>query len=102
MYKWDEMRWAWPEGFKKQNKAEHKVVAIDYGAKRNILRSLASAGCEVTVLPATSSADEILEHNPEGVFLSNGPGDPAATGEYAVPMIKQLLNDTNFLFLEFA
>ena len=73
----------------------HKVVAIDYGAKRNILRSLASAGCEVTVLPATSSAEEILEHNPEGVFLSNGPGDPAATGEYAVPMIKQLLNETD-------
>ena len=95
LYKWDEMRWAWPEGFIKQNKARHKVVAIDYGAKRNILRSLASAGCEVTVLPATSSAEEILEHNPEGVFLSNGPGDPAATGEYAVPMIKQLLNDTN-------
>jgi carbamoyl-phosphate synthase small subunit len=95
LYKWDEMRWAWPEGFIKQNKARHKVVAIDYGAKRNILRSLASAGCEVTVLPATSSADEILEHKPEGVFLSNGPGDPAATGEYAVPMIKQLLNETN-------
>ena len=95
LYKWDEMRWAWPEGFIKQNKAKHKVVAIDYGAKRNILRSLASAGCEITVLPATSSADEVLEHNPEGVFLSNGPGDPAATGEYAVPMIKQLLNETN-------
>ena len=89
------MRWAWPEGFIKQSKARHKVVAVDYGAKRNILRSLASAGCEVTVLPATSSAEEILDHNPEGVFLSNGPGDPAATGEYAVPMIKQLLNDTN-------
>ena len=89
------MRWAWPEGFIKQNKARHKVVAVDYGAKRNILRSLASAGCEVTVLPATSSAEEILDHNPEGVFLSNGPGDPAATGEYAVPMIKQLLNETN-------
>ena len=95
LYKLDEMRWAWPEGFKKQNKASHRVVAIDYGAKRNILRSLASAGCEVTVLPATSSAEEILDHKPEGVFLSNGPGDPAATGEYAVPMIKQLLNDTN-------
>ena len=70
LYKWDEMRWAWPEGFIKQNKARRKVVAIDYGAKRNILRSLASAGCEVTVLPATSSAEEILEHNPEGLFLS--------------------------------
>ena len=74
------MRWAWPKGFERQNQAKHKVVAIDYGAKRNILRCLASAGCEVTVLPASSSADEILAHKPDGIFLSNGPGDPAATG----------------------
>ena len=94
-YKWDEMRWAWPEGFLRQNQAKHKVVAIDYGAKRNILRCLASAGCEVTVLPASSSADEVLAHKPEGVFLSNGPGDPAATGKYAVPMIQYLLKNTN-------
>ena len=94
-YKWDEMRWAWPEGFVRQNQAKHKVVAIDYGAKRNILRCLASAGCAVTVLPASSSADEVLAHKPEGVFLSNGPGDPAATGIYAVPVIQHLITNTN-------
>lgn len=90
-YKWDEMRWAWPEGYTRQENARHKVVAIDFGAKRNILRSLASAGCDVTVLPATATAEEILAHSPDGVFLSNGPGDPAATGEYAVPMIQEIL-----------
>ena len=94
-YKWDEMRWAWPQGFTRQNQARHRVVAIDYGAKRNILRCLASAGCEVTVLPASSSVDEILAHKPEGIFLSNGPGDPAATGRYAVPIIKHLLKNTD-------
>ncbi|SIN83142.1 glutamine-hydrolyzing carbamoyl-phosphate synthase small subunit [Vannielia litorea] len=90
-YRWDEMRWAWPEGFTRREGPGHKVVAIDYGAKRNILRCLASAGCDVTVLPATATAEEVLAHAPEGVFLSNGPGDPAATGEYAVPMIKSVL-----------
>ena len=90
-YTWDEQRWAWPDGFTKREGAGHKVVAIDYGAKRNILRCLASAGCNVTVLPATATAEEVLAHNPDGVFLSNGPGDPAATGEYAVPMIKGVL-----------
>ena len=94
-YKWDEMRWAWPQGFTRQNQARHRVVAIDYGAKRNILRCLASAGCEVTVVPASSSVDEILAHKPEGIFLSNGPGDPAATGRYAVPVIEQLLKNTD-------
>ncbi|WP_371224374.1 glutamine-hydrolyzing carbamoyl-phosphate synthase small subunit [Roseovarius sp. 2305UL8-3] len=90
-YRWDEMRWAWPEGYTRQTEVKHKVVAVDYGAKRNILRCLASAGCEVTVLPATATADEVLAHDPDGVFLSNGPGDPAATGEYAVPMIQGIL-----------
>ncbi|MDA5093531.1 glutamine-hydrolyzing carbamoyl-phosphate synthase small subunit [Aliiroseovarius sp. KMU-50] len=90
-YKWDEMRWAWPDGYPKQENPRHKVVALDFGAKRNILRCLASAGCEVTVLPATATAEEVLAHNPDGVFLSNGPGDPAATGEYAVPMIQEIL-----------
>ncbi|WP_412562365.1 glutamine-hydrolyzing carbamoyl-phosphate synthase small subunit [Thalassobius sp. MITS945101] len=90
-YKWDEMRWAWPEGYTRQEAPKHKVVAVDFGAKRNILRCLASAGCDVTVLPATATAEEVLSHNPDGVFLSNGPGDPAATGEYAVPMIKGVL-----------
>ncbi len=90
-YRWNEMRWAWPDGYAPQTAAKHKVVAIDYGAKRNILRCLASAGCDVTVLPATATAQEVLSHKPDGVFLSNGPGDPAATGEYAVPMIKGVL-----------
>ncbi len=90
-YHWDEMRWAWPEGFTRRKTPGHKVVAIDYGAKRNILRCLASAGCDVTVLPATATAQDVLAHDPAGVFLSNGPGDPVATGEYAVPMIQELL-----------
>jgi len=94
-YHWDEMRWAWPEGYTRQAAPQHKVVALDYGAKRNILRCLASAGCDVTVLPATATAAEVLAHNPDGVFLSNGPGDPAATGAYAVPMIKEILDTTD-------
>ncbi len=94
-YHWNEMRWAWPEGYAPQNAPHHKVVAIDYGAKRNILRCLASAGCDVTVLPATSTFDDVMAHNPDGVFLSNGPGDPAATGAYAVPMIQSVLDQTD-------
>jgi len=90
-YKWDEQRWAWPDGHVKSTKPGRKVVAIDYGAKRNILRCLVSAGCDVTVLPATSTAKDIMSHNPEGIFLSNGPGDPAATGAYAIPMIQEVL-----------
>ena len=94
-YKWNEMRWAWPDGYQPNTAPKHKVVAVDYGAKRNILRCLASAGCDVIVLPASATAEDVLSHNPDGVFLSNGPGDPAATGEYAVPMIKQVLDTTD-------
>ncbi|MEZ5750769.1 MAG: glutamine-hydrolyzing carbamoyl-phosphate synthase small subunit [Paracoccaceae bacterium] len=90
-YRWNEMRWAWPDGYAAQTAPRHKVVAIDYGAKKNILRCLASAGCDVTVLPASATAEDVLALNPDGVFLSNGPGDPAATGAYAVPMIKGVL-----------
>ncbi len=90
-YTWNEKRWAWPEGYSKREGPGLKVVAIDYGAKRNILRCLASAGCDVTVLPASATAEDVLALNPEGVFLSNGPGDPAATGEYVVPMIQGVL-----------
>jgi len=91
-YRWDEGLWAWPGEFgMSEEQKPFRVVALDYGAKRNILRSLASSGAEVIVLPATATADEVLAHDPEGVFLSNGPGDPAATGEYAVPMIQTLL-----------
>jgi len=92
MYDWDETRWVWPVGYGQQTAPKHHVVAVDYGAKRNILRSLAAAGCKVTVVPATASAEDILRHKPDGVFLSNGPGDPAATGEYAVPAIKGVLD----------
>ena len=92
-YRWDEGLWQWGQGFAPiEDQRPFRVVAVDYGAKRNILRSLAGSGAEVTVLPATATADEILAHDPEGVFLSNGPGDPAATGEYAVPMIQDLLD----------
>ena len=90
-YRWNEMRWAWPKGYAVQNKPKYKVVAVDYGAKRNILRCLASVGCYVTVLPASANADDVLGHQPDGLFLSNGPGDPAATGEYAVPMIRDVM-----------
>ena len=90
-YRWDEQRWAWPAGYTRRTGPGLRVVAIDYGAKRNILRCLASSGCEVTVLPATATTEDVMALNPEGVFLSNGPGDPAATGAYAVPMIKGVL-----------
>jgi carbamoyl-phosphate synthase small subunit len=90
-YTWDEMRWVWGKGYGRQEKPELHVIAVDYGLKRNILRCLATAGCKVTVVPARTSAEEILERNPDGVFLSNGPGDPAATGEYAVPQIRKLI-----------
>ncbi len=90
-YAWDETVWAWPAGFGRQTAPRHHVVAVDYGAKRNILRCLAAAGCRVTVVPATTTAEEILHHRPDGVFLSNGPGDPAATGAYAVPAIQGVL-----------
>ena len=91
-YTWDEMRWVWGKGYGRQEKPEFHVVAIDYGLKRNILRCLATSGCKVTVVPATAKAEEILERKPDGVFLSNGPGDPAATGKYAVPEIKKLVD----------
>ena len=90
-YQWDEMRWVWGKGYPRQTSPELHVVAVDYGLKRNILRCLATAGCKVTVVPAKTTAKEILERKPDGVFLSNGPGDPAATGEYAVPVIKYIV-----------
>lgn len=91
-YGWDEGRWDWPGQFHPAaGKAAFHVVAIDYGVKRNILRTLVSMGAKVTVLPATASAEDVLSRKPDGVFLSNGPGDPAATAAYAVPMIQELL-----------
>ncbi|HEY7577364.1 MAG TPA: glutamine-hydrolyzing carbamoyl-phosphate synthase small subunit [Acetobacteraceae bacterium] len=91
-YEWEETRWAWPAGTGRQAEPRHHVVAVDYGAKRNILRCLASSGCRVTVVPATATAEDILRREPDGVFLSNGPGDPAATAEYAVPSIRGVLD----------
>ncbi len=93
IYQWDETLWDIRDGYGKQTKPKYKVVAVDYGAKRNILRCLASAGCEVTVVPAQTTAEEIMAQKPDGVFLSNGPGDPAATGKYAVPMVQALLEN---------
>jgi carbamoyl-phosphate synthase small subunit len=90
-FTWDETPWEWGKGYGRQSTPEFHVVAIDYGVKRNILRLLAANGCKVTVVPATTSADDIVALKPDGVFLSNGPGDPAATGEYAVPVISGII-----------
>ncbi|WP_299473046.1 glutamine-hydrolyzing carbamoyl-phosphate synthase small subunit [uncultured Roseibium sp.] len=84
---WSQTVWKWDEGYGEAEGGKYKVVAIDFGIKRNILRLLADAGCDVTVLPATATAGEVLAHEPDGVFLSNGPGDPEATGSYSVEMI---------------
>ena len=92
-YDWRETAWALGRGYGALENAKRKVVAVDYGAKRNILRRLADLGCAVTVVPATATAEDIRRHEPDGVFLSNGPGDPAATGEYAAPTIESLLDD---------
>ncbi len=91
-YGWDETRWVFGRGYGRLEAPRRHVVAIDYGAKRNILRCLASVGCRVTVVPATATAEDVLRHAPDGIFLSNGPGDPAATGVYAVPVVRELLD----------
>jgi carbamoyl-phosphate synthase small subunit len=90
-FSWDETPWEWGKGYGRQDSPEFHVVALDYGIKRNILRLLAGAGCKVTVVPATTSADDIMALKPDGVFLSNGPGDPAETGKYAVPVIREVI-----------
>ncbi|MEY3553078.1 MAG: hypothetical protein RL735_1426 [Pseudomonadota bacterium] len=90
-YTWKETSWQLGKGYGELGQSTFKVVAIDYGVKRNILRLLADAGCEVIVVPATTSADDILALKPDGVFLSNGPGDPAETGKYSVPVIRAIL-----------
>ncbi len=87
-YPWTESIWHYPDGYRQLDESRHHVVAVDYGIKRNILRSLASLGLRVTVVPATTPAEDILALGPDGVFLSNGPGDPAATGSFAVPQIR--------------
>jgi len=90
-YGWSERTWTWDRGFAQQERPEFHVVAIDYGIKRNILRCLASAGCRVTVLPGYATAEDVFSREPDGIFLSNGPGDPAATGEYALPVIRSIV-----------
>ncbi|WP_366656997.1 glutamine-hydrolyzing carbamoyl-phosphate synthase small subunit [Fodinicurvata sp. EGI_FJ10296] len=90
-YSWRETCWSLNDGYGVQDNPTRHVVAIDYGAKRNILRCLATAGCRVTVVPATATAEDILSHRPDGIFLSNGPGDPSATGAYAVPTLRSIL-----------
>lgn len=91
LYSWDETLWRLGAGYGRQTMPELHVVAVDFGAKRNILRCLAAAGCKVTVVPAETQAEQILAHRPDGVFLSNGPGDPAATGLYAEKMIQDVI-----------
>ncbi len=97
-FRWDETPWEWAKGYGRQDAPEFHVVAVDYGIKRNILRQLAGIGAQVTVVPAQTPADEILALRPDGVFLSNGPGDPAATGSYAVPIIRQLIETGTPIF----
>ena len=90
-YGWTQGEWTLGEGYAEQADTAHHVVAIDYGEKYNILRQLVSYHCKVTVVPSTMAAEEILALKPDGIFLSNGPGDPSATGQYAIPIIKELL-----------
>jgi carbamoyl-phosphate synthase small subunit len=97
-FTWDEGRWDWPDGYDRLETPKYEVVVIDYGVKRNILRSLASIGARATVVPADTSAEDILARKPDGVLLSNGPGDPAATGVYAVPEIQKLVNSGTPVF----
>ncbi len=97
-FDWNEGLWDWPEGYPRVDAKDRSVVVVDYGVKRNILRALASTGAKITVVPATTTAEEILARNPDGVVLSNGPGDPAATGEYAVPEIRKLVDSGKPLF----
>ena len=97
-YGWDEGLWKLGSGYAEPAKGSKKVVAIDYGIKHNILRNLVDVGCDVTIVSATATFEEIMAHAPDGLFLSNGPGDPAATGVYAVPVIKQWLDTKKPLF----
>ena len=92
MYRWNEMPWAWNEGYGKEGATQFRAVVLDYGVKRNILRLLAGKGADITVLPASATLEEVLRHQPHGVLLSNGPGDPAATGAYAIPTIKGIVD----------
>ena len=104
--RWSGGKWDWAQGYEVESPSRNAggedvrphVVAVDYGSKRNIFRNLVEAGARVTVVPATATFEEIMAHEPDGFFLSNGPGDPAATGEYAVPVIRQMLETGKPLF----
>jgi len=98
-YHWDEATWSLDTGYSKVDSAQsrYKVIAFDFGVKRNILRMLTDRGCDVTVVPAQTSADEVLKQNPDGVFLSNGPGDPEPC-DYALNAIKVFLDKKIPLF----
>ena len=93
-FTWDETPWRWNGGYGRQTNPTWRAAVVDYGVKRNILRLLAGSGADIVVLPAQSSAEDVLRHRPHGVLLSNGPGDPAATGEYAIPMIRGLIDSS--------
>ncbi|WP_375268847.1 glutamine-hydrolyzing carbamoyl-phosphate synthase small subunit [Phenylobacterium sp.] len=96
---YDEGLWNWPEGYAQPlPEPKYNVVVLDYGVKRNILRALTSIGARATVLPASTSAEDVLARNPDGILLSNGPGDPAATGAYAVPEIRKLVDSDKPVF----
>ena len=97
-YGWDQGLWKLGAGYTAPAKGRKKVVAIDYGIKHNILRNLVDVGCDVTIVPATATFEDIMAHAPDGLFLSNGPGDPAATGVYAVPVIQKWLETKKPLF----
>jgi carbamoyl-phosphate synthase small subunit len=98
-FTFDEGLWSWPEGYAQPRpEPKYEVVVLDYGIKRNILRALTSIGARATVLPASTTAEEVLARNPDGILLSNGPGDPAATGEYAVPQIRKLVDSGKPVF----
>ena len=96
---YDEGLWNWPEGYAQPlPEPKYNVVVLDYGVKRNILRALTSIGARATVLPASTSAEDVLARKPDGILLSNGPGDPAATGAYAVPEIRKLVDSDKPVF----
>ncbi|MCZ8087201.1 glutamine-hydrolyzing carbamoyl-phosphate synthase small subunit [Brevundimonas sp.] len=97
-FEWDEGLWDWPAGYPRVDATGKSIVVVDYGVKRNILRALASTGVKIAVVPATTTAEEILGRKPDGVVLSNGPGDPAATGTYAVPEIRKLVDSGKPVF----
>ncbi|HEX5282136.1 MAG TPA: glutamine-hydrolyzing carbamoyl-phosphate synthase small subunit [Micropepsaceae bacterium] len=98
MFTWDETPWLWGKGYGRQTDPSWRAVVVDYGVKRNILRLLAGSGAAITVVPAESTAEAVLRHRPHGVLLSNGPGDPAATGAYSIPMIRDLIDTDIPLF----